>query len=143
MDVELLFSLWQLCLGGDHAWRCHSCLDGDPGNAGYVRAPAVIVTEDIALLRAFSTCDSSAPVRTGSEKVVQLLGSWGPWRHQVRSDINWLSHRNYGPIRAFSSSLAASNQKASLAGPSLLLCPFRPLEVSWLEVLLLLIMSGT
>ena len=34
-------------------------------------------------------------------KVAQLLGLWGPWRHQVCRDTECLRHRSYGPIRVF------------------------------------------
>ena len=36
-----------------------------------------------------------------SVKVLQLLGFWGSWRHQVCRDTGCLCHRSYGPIRVF------------------------------------------
>lgn len=34
-------------------------------------------------------------------KVVQLLGSWGPWQCQMCRDTNYLSCRSYSPNRIF------------------------------------------
>ena len=38
--------------------------------------------------------------------VVQLAGSWGPWKCHVYRNTNCLNHRNYGPIRVFLASVS-------------------------------------
>ena len=38
--------------------------------------------------------------------VVQLVGSWGPWKCHVYRDTNCLNHRSYGPIRVFLASVS-------------------------------------
>ena len=55
-------------------------------------------------------------------EVAQLLGSQGPWWHQVCRHMDCLSRRIDGPITLF---LASSSWQQILFGPSLLLGPFR------------------
>ena len=58
--------------------------------------------------------------------MVQLLGLWGPWQHQLCRDTDCLCCRSCGPIRVFFEPLVAGDQKVSLA--SLYLCLFRHLR---------------
>ena len=77
-------------------------------------------------------------------KVVQLFGSWGPWRYQACRDMDCLRRRSYGPIIAFFEPLVAGDQKASLANLSALFHLFRHLEgsLAWGPILLFGV-SGT
>ena len=45
---------------------------------------------------------AALPQRGLSVKVAQLLGLWGPWRHQVFRDMDCLHPRSYGPLSLFS-----------------------------------------
>jgi len=72
-------------------------------------------------LKTFFACGSSTQWEL-SMKVVQLLGLWGPWLHQVCRDTDCLPHRSYGPIRVFSWA-SCSWQSEGLFGQSFSLTP--------------------
>ena len=64
-------------------------------------------------------------------EVAQLLGSQGPWWHQVCRHMDCLSRRNDGPITIF---LASSSwQSEILFSPSLLLGHSGTLKAPWLR----------
>ena len=69
-------------------------------------------------LKTFFACGSSTQWEL-SMKVVQLLGLWRPWWHQVCRDTDCLPHGVMALSESFLEPLVAGNQKVSLASLSL------------------------